>query len=158
VVEAFIGTLLPNRDDTQEVLQRVAVTLVRKFDVYNAALPFAAWAIGIAKVEIKAFRREQASSKGHVVDDELLDQAADSFERLSKHENALPEALDRCLKRLDAKARRLIEMRYVEAARPNEIAAILGTSSGAVRTALSKIRAALRNCVYRQLRMQGRPA
>lgn len=40
VVAAYIRTLLPDFHQAEEVLQRVAVVLVRKFEAYDASKPF----------------------------------------------------------------------------------------------------------------------
>ncbi len=151
IVTAFVGTLLLDPNDVEEVLQRVAVTLVRKFDDYDPRLPFNAWAIGFAKFEVKAFRRERLSAKVHVIDDELLDQIAISYQRLSEQHTPLQEALSECLKGLNDKSRKLLDMRYAEAVKPGEIARMLGATPAAIRTALSKVRSTLRNCTERRL-------
>ena len=152
---AFVGTLLPRPDDVAEVLQRVAVALVRKVDGYDPRLSFTAWAIGIAKFEVKAFRRERATGRVRLVDDELLDQIAARYQGLSERSGPVQDALAECLRRLEDRSRRLLEMRYADDAKPAEIARTLGVSSGAVRTALSKTRTALRNCVTRRLQARG---
>jgi RNA polymerase sigma-70 factor (ECF subfamily) len=62
-ISAFIRTLIRDFQQADEVLQRVAVTLVRKFDQYDPSRPFGAWAIGVAKYEVLYFRRERATDK-----------------------------------------------------------------------------------------------
>src|SRR5215475_15527031 len=82
-ISAFIRTLIPHYQQADEVLQRVAVTLVRKFDQYDASRPFAAWAVGFAKFEVLYYRRERATDK-HLFGDDIVEHIAARYERLAE--------------------------------------------------------------------------
>ena len=47
-VASFIASVVPNLDDADDLQQRVAVAVVRKFADFDRSRSFAAWAIGIA--------------------------------------------------------------------------------------------------------------
>lgn len=153
-VAAFVRTLLTDADQAQEVLQRVAITLVRKFDQYDPARPFNAWAIGFAKVEVVQFRREKATDR-HVFDDDLVGQFASYFEQISDDAAARNQALADCLQKVDGRSRRALELYYGRQLRTAGVADELGLSSGAVRTLLCRVRDALRICIEGRLRQRG---
>ena len=69
--------------ESEEVLQRVAVTLVRKYEQYDRGRPFVAWAIGVAKLEALTFLRERGKDR-LVFDDALVAGIAESHERAAQ--------------------------------------------------------------------------
>lgn len=149
-VGAFIATLLPDFHEAEEVLQRVAVTLVRKFDQYDHQQSFVAWAIGIAKYEVLYYRRQRATDR-HVFDGELLERIAQGYQRLAEESDPMRQALHECLQEVRGRARRALELRYGENLRSDSLARALGVTRGASRMLLLRVRAAIRGCVERRL-------
>jgi RNA polymerase sigma-70 factor (ECF subfamily) len=149
-VAGFVRSLVPDFQQAEEVLQRVAVTLVRKFDHYDQTRSFAAWAIGVAKYEVLYYRRERATDR-HVFDDEIVDKIALGYQRFASDADPFREALERCLGNLDGRARRAIELRYATGLASPEVAREMSLSPGAVRMLLSRVRQALRECIERQV-------
>lgn len=149
-IAAFVRTLTPDFQQAEEVLQRVAVMLVRKFDEYDPKRPFAAWAIGFAKNEVLYYRRQQATDK-HLFDDDLVEKIAITYERLVEEVDPIREALGNCVEELEGRSRRVIELRYGRGLSSGEIAAKMKLSSGAVRVLLHRVRAALRQCIERRV-------
>ena len=62
-VAGYIGSLVPNFHEAEDLLQNVAVVLLRKYPEYDESLPFVAWAMGIARFEILAKQRNFARSR-----------------------------------------------------------------------------------------------
>lgn len=145
-VVAVIGD--PHRAD--DILQDVAVAAMRKFPSYDPSRPFAAWVMGIAKMQILSLRRDRAREAERFRDAVVEDLAA-AWEEAQPEAEARGAALARCLGRLDRRARELLDLRYRSAMDPQAIATRLGATSGAVRTALSRLRAALHDCIERRL-------
>jgi RNA polymerase sigma-70 factor (ECF subfamily) len=156
-IAAFIRTLLPDYQQADEVLQRVAVTLVRKFDQYDQARPFAAWAVGVAKYEVLYYRRERATDK-HRFGDEIVEQIASRYELLAEEVDPVREALRLCLDQLKGRSKRVIELRYRRGMKSNAIAEEMSLSAGAVRMLLCRVRESLRRCIERRLASQDRCA
>ena len=110
-VGAFIHTLVTNVHDAEEVLKRVAVTLVRKYEQYDAQRPFIAWAMGFAKLEVMKYLRE----RGHqrlVFDNALVEQIAERYQSTSRDDWAVSQFIEECVAELDERARRAIQLRY----------------------------------------------
>jgi RNA polymerase sigma-70 factor, ECF subfamily len=150
-VAAFIRSLVPDFQQAEDVLQRVAVTLVRKFDQYDVDRPFGAWAIGVAKFEVLYFRRERATDR-LVFDDEIVERVALSYQRFAGEADPFREALERCLGNLDGRSKTAIELRYAAGLNSPAVAARMQLSPGAVRMLLSRARQALRQCIEQRVR------
>ena len=140
-ISAFIRTLIPHYQQADEVLQRVAVTLVRKFEQYDPTRPFGAWAIGVAKYEVLYFRRERATDK-HLFGDDIVEQVACRYELFTEE--------------LKGRSKRVIELRYRSGMRSNVIADEMSLSPGAVRMLLCRVREKLRHCIERRTAAQDR--
>jgi RNA polymerase sigma-70 factor (ECF subfamily) len=149
-ISAFIRTLIPDLHQADEVTQRVAVALVRKFDRYDTTRPFVAWAIGVAKYEVLYFRRQRATDK-HVFNDELVDQIASRYELLATEVDPIRDALEYCVDELKGRSKRVIELRYRDGMKSDNIASEMGFSAGAVRMLLCRVRDTLRRCIERRI-------
>jgi RNA polymerase sigma-70 factor (ECF subfamily) len=145
-IAGFIRTLVPDYFQADEVLQRVAVTLVRKYDQYDPQRPFAAWAIGMAKFEVLYFRRERATDK-HLFGDDIVEQIASRYEVLAEEVDPIREALRHCLEQLRGRSKQVIDLRYRRGLKSQAIAEEMALSSGAVRMLLCRVREMLRRCI-----------
>ena len=148
MVMAFIGSMVPNQADAEDVLQRTAYDIATNFEQYDADRPFVAWAIGIAKYKVLDYRRDASRSK-IVFNDAALENIADAY---SEQAEALGEqfrALRDCMEKLSDKARSLIELRYMQGLKPIAIAKQIGSNANTVSNALSRVRISLRDCINR---------
>jgi RNA polymerase sigma-70 factor (ECF subfamily) len=145
-IAGFIRTLVPDYLQADEVLQRVAVTLVRKYDQYDPQRPFGAWAIGVAKYEVLYYRRERATDK-HLFGDDIVEQIAGRYEVLAEDVDPIREALRHCLEQLKGRSKRVIDLRYRQGFKSQAIAEEMALSSGAVRMLLCRVRETLRRCI-----------
>jgi RNA polymerase sigma-70 factor, ECF subfamily len=149
-ITSFIRMLIPDYQQADDVLQRVAVTLVRKFDQYDPTRPFAAWAVGVAKFEVLYYRRERATDR-HLFGDEIIENIASRYELLVDDVDPIREALQRCLDQLKGRSRDVIELRYRRGMKSNSIAEEMTLSAGAVRMLLCRVRETLRRCIERRI-------
>jgi RNA polymerase sigma-70 factor (ECF subfamily) len=145
-VSAFIRTLVPDYQQADEVMQRVAVALVRKYDQYDDSRSFAAWAIGMAKFEVLYYRRERATDR-HLFGDDIVEQIASRYEALAEESDPLRDALKSCLDNLEGRSRQVLELRYKRGLSSAAIATEMQLSSGAVRMLLCRVRDSLRRCI-----------
>lgn len=153
-VASYIATLVGNHHTAEEILQKVAVVLVRKFDDYDPAQPFTGWAIGVAKFEVLAWRRSVATER-HVFDDGLVDKITDSYQRIPTRTSSTRDALEECIAQLEGRARQAIAMRYTDELSTAELAKELKTSEGAVRMLLMRTRESLRQCIEQRVASGG---
>ena len=50
MVAAFVLSIIPDFHQAEDVLQQVAVVLVREFGQFDTSRPFLPWALGIAQL------------------------------------------------------------------------------------------------------------
>jgi RNA polymerase sigma-70 factor, ECF subfamily len=152
-IAAFIRMLITDYQQAEEVLQRVAVTLVRKFDQYDQSRPFGAWAVGVAKYEVLYYRRERATDK-HLFGDEIIDHIASRYEVFAEDVDPVREALQQCIGQLKGRSHQVIELRYKKGMKSHSIADEMSLSAGAVRMLLCRVRETLRRCIERRVARQ----
>ena len=150
---AYISALVPDFQEAEDLLQNVAVVLLRKFPDYDAQRPFIGWAIGIAKCEVLMTRRRHARSFLCYQTD-LLERISEAYEELSPELDERSRALGECLERIRGRAGELLRLRYEEGLKPGAIAGRVGMAVVAVRVMLSRTRAALRHCIERKVNLQ----
>lgn len=153
-ISAYVFASVSGFHDAEDVIQRVAQELARRFDEYDAGRPFVGWALWIAKSRVIDFYRLQSRQK-ILLSDEMLGQLADTIIKQADGRSHRREALELCLDDLPPKSRQLLELRYIEDLSAAETARDLGSTPGSVRVLLSRVRTVLANCIERRLATEG---
>ena len=148
VIRLYLNSVIFNRADAQDILQRVALCAYQKFGDYDESQPFQGWLFGIAKFEVLGYFRNLGRNP-EVIDSEISERLADNMEdqseAMSREDDERREKLEQLLTQLPPKAQELIRLRFFENREYDDIARILNTNEGAVRTAISRIVAKLRS-------------
>ncbi|MCS7470000.1 sigma-70 family RNA polymerase sigma factor [Stieleria sp. ICT_E10.1] len=152
-VSAYVFASISRFHDAEDVVQRIAQELARRFDEYDTGRPFVGWALWIAKSRVIDFYRTQGQSRV-VFSDELLGQLADTIAQQADGRSQRREALESCLDELPPRSRRLLDLRYIEERSAAELARETGSTSGSVRVLLSRVRTVLASCIERRLTME----
>jgi RNA polymerase sigma-70 factor (ECF subfamily) len=153
-LRAFIGAAVRDPATREDVFQEVAMILWKKFERYDPARPFGAWARGIASRKIL----EDHRMKGRLPESctpEALEMLSSGFmaDAAESPWEARETALNQCLDTLPERSARLIRDRY-HADQPMEaMAAKAGLSVEALYQTLSRLRRQLRDCVQRRLEL-----
>ena len=150
LVAAYIAAAVPSFHDAEDILQEVALVLSRRRNDYDPALPFENWAVGIAKRQIQKHFRKSTTRAPVLLDSSLLEQFSRVYEAMTDELKGRQELLADCLKLVEGRGRRTLEMRYAKNLTGDEIAQQLGISHGAVRILLHRVRETIRDCVDRQ--------
>ena len=148
---AYIATLLPNRDDAEEVLQRTSLILWRKWDQFDTARGFLPWARGIAVNEVRNLLRRSERRNVHLSEPilELLVVELDQ-----KTDEGRTAALSSCIERLQTKQRDLLEQCYLGPTGIQAVAHTLGLRPEALYMRLHRIRKSLAECINREVASQ----
>lgn len=146
---AYIATLLPNRDDAEDVLQRTSLVLWRKWEQFDPARGFLPWARGVAMNEIRNLLRRSERRNVHLSEPILELLASDLEER--QEDDGRTAALSMCVERLQSKQRDLLEQCYLGSTGIQSIAHGLGLSPAALYMRLHRIRKTLIECINRKL-------
>ena len=149
-LRAFVRSLLPSREHSDEVLQETCVVLWRKFAEFEAGTDFLAWACTIARFEVLKYRRRLARDR-HVFSVDLLQVLADEAASERRHRLRELRALDQCIQRLGPGQRDLVAACYAPGATIRHAAEQLGRSAGSLYKALNRIRAVLLQCIEASL-------
>ncbi len=148
-IRAFVRALQPSLADADDVLQETFLTVSRKAASFQPGTNFVAWACGIARLKVlenfRQRKRANVLSEAALI---ALAKEAPAAETTCLRE----EALSRCIEKLAPKSRDLLWRRYSGRQDSDEMADGLGMTSTAVRVALSKARAFLRDCVSTELK------
>jgi RNA polymerase sigma-70 factor (ECF subfamily) len=150
IVGGFIASQIGDFNESQDVLQEVAMDVVKNFEHYDPSKPFLPWAIGIARYKIADFYRMNNFDR-LVFDDAVIECIAVECEKLGSGSLVIQEALEHCLKRVEGRSRTMLDLRYRDGLSSAEIAGRLVGTITAVDTSLHRIRLALRKCILHRM-------
>ena len=148
VIRAFVRALQPSLPDSDDVMQETFLTISRKAGNFEQGTNFVAWACSIARLKVlenlRQRKRATVLSEAAIL---ALTEDAPKPQVMMERERALAD----CVEKLTPKARDLLWRRYSTRQTSEEMAGASGMTSTAVRVALTKARAFLRDCVGTKL-------
>jgi RNA polymerase sigma-70 factor (ECF subfamily) len=150
----YILTLLPYRDQAEDVLQETAQVIWKKFDQYDQERPFLPWARKFAYFEVLRHRKKQ-SIRFKYFSDELVENMAVEREEQDEMLDAGREALAGCMAKLDDTSSELLLDRFSRGIALKELAARQGRSANSLYLVMHRIRQRLVECVNATLDEQG---
>lgn len=153
-VLSYLVSMLGNRHDAEDVLQRASVTLWRKFPTFERGTNFAAWASTVAFYEARNFQRMGARSRLQF-SEALMDILAAERVPDMAHTEARHDALNHCMGKFDDSGRKLVEAAYLEGSDIGLLAEQLGRARQTLYNKLNIIRRSLADCVTRRLAGEG---
>lgn len=151
IVASYIGSVIHDFNSAEDLLQDVAIVLLKRFNEYDSARSFTGWALGIARNKLLEVQRAEHDCL--VGDPAVLDALAQAHEELAPELERQTSALRECLTEIKGRALTLLKLRYEQALKPQTIAQQMGMTAGAVRVMLARTRALLHECIRRRLAM-----
>ena len=150
----FLFKRLADREQAREVLQRTNLVLCRKADNYEPGTNFKAWAMTVANYEVMAYRKTQVRERLVFTDevDALL--GPDDDGRSSAQSTRLAH-LSHCLQGMSLKNRELLDWRYQGERTMDKIAEDIGSTIGAVKVKLHRLRRQLLGCIQNRMQEDG---
>ena len=149
-VAAFVSSIVPRFQDADDIIQQVAVAVIKNYDKFDKDRPFVAWAIGIARNEILMYHRNNSQRK-LMFSVGAIQTLSEVYETETTKLGDMREALNVCITKLKGRAKRILEMRYLSELSIPRIAQKLGMTHSAVYTTFHRIRIALRDCIIREM-------
>ena len=151
-VRAFVRSLLPSQDETDEVMQEVSVVALRKFGdaEISDGEEFTRWICTIARFEVLKFRRRMARDRLVLNDDTIQLLADEGIEEVSLRERQR-RALEDCLAHLPEHHRQLVVSAYASDCAIQDIAERAGRTRDAMYQLLRRLRGKLLDCTERTL-------
>lgn len=147
---SYIRALTCDSDNAEDVIQEVAVIVLRKANAGERPDNLLAWCRGISR---NLLLRERRDSQRLVYFDDtdwiaLVDRAFE--ENQAQADEIQRGTLRLCIEKLGGEARNLLELRYTQSLKLKEIARRLRRSELAVQVGLSRLRKSLRQCIQRR--------
>lgn len=142
----YVAALVPNVADAEDIVQQTALALWEKFDAYDSIQPFTPWACRFALNKTRQWverrQRWQALLAGGLVDElaQRRDELRPEIEMRLKH-------LERCLTKLPAEQRLLVESYYYRRDSVEKLAEKTGRTVAAAYKTLQRVRHALQACI-----------
>lgn len=146
----YIMSLVGNRQDAEDVLQRASVVMWRRFGTFEPGSDFVAWATTVAFYEVRNFQRITGRSRLEF-DDELMETLAAERAQQVRLWSPRMEALEACMEKLDPVNRELVEFIYTRGWEAGMVAQKQGRSVQTIYNKLNFIRRALAECVQRRM-------
>ncbi|MFC1763750.1 sigma-70 family RNA polymerase sigma factor [Planctomycetota bacterium] len=151
-VFSYVAAIIPNFHDAQDVVQKVAVVIVDKYEQYDSKRFFREWVLGITRLEILKYRQNKAREK-LVFSENLIDRLTELHQHQKEDEkdDLFCHALRHCLKSVRGRRRVVLDMWYTEEVNADVIAKELVISKNTVYSIIHRVRNFLRTCVERRL-------
>lgn len=146
----YAMSLLANRHDAEDVLQRASVVMWRRFATFETGTDFISWATTVVFYETRNFQRVTGRSRLDF-DDDLLRMLAAEREQHVRQWSTRMDALQTCVEKLDAGSRALVEAVYTTGTDVATLARQQGRAPQTLYNKLNHIRRALAQCVQRQM-------
>lgn len=146
-IYAFILSMVRNYADADDILQNTVKTMWEKYEEIQPIDNFVAWGVRIANYKILDQRKKKHNL--HLrYDNQLFEKVASlAIENQERRADERVEKLERCLKQLKSRSRKIIELRYYQDLKPQQISARLGLSITNVYKIMSRIHGQLLECV-----------
>lgn len=152
-LRAFAARSVHRPEDVFDIVQDAFLDALRNLHRFDPAQEIGPWLRAVCRNRMLNFFRARRVRLGAAV--ALVEQALE--ERWVENEAALGEpsdevrALQKCVDRLDAPQRELLDLRYRRNIPVNDLARRLRRSAAALSMTLFRIRAALQKCVGRRI-------
>lgn len=142
----FIFSLIPHKQDAEDILQKTNLILCQKQDQFDPKkASFKTWAFKIARYQVLAHKTIHSRSKicfSNELTETLADQAVDHKASFIKQ-----EALKKCYKKLPEHMREIAELRFKRELSMKEISASIKRPIGSVSATLTRIRSNIMGCI-----------
>lgn len=154
MVEEYIGGLVSNPSDAQDIMQDVAVEILEKeTDPPDDEKIFPAWCRGVARNFVLHYWRSKRRAKV-VPDSDLLDlveTAYSEYDADAERWNERRRKLEGCLDKLPEKPKELLALKYGHNLDSQALGRRLGNTPEAVRKTLSRAYQLIRACIKKEL-------
>jgi len=150
-LRGFIALSLPIPHLIDEIAHETFVFAFQNIRQFKVGTSFSSWLIAIAanfvRAELQRFKREQVNHEKYTEQRILEILVAQPPERISRE----LDLLEKCLQRIPAHLRSLLDFKYRLTCSTEEIATTFRQSAAWVRTTLFRVRQQLKNCVSARL-------
>lgn len=145
-IHLYIRSLVLDANEAEEVVQDTNLVLWEKRAQFDASKEFRPWAFQIARYKVLE-HRAQRKRKCVSLSDAVVEELAQKIPQYAEVGGELMEDLRRCIARLAARDRELLNQRYSASASCDSVAKTFGRPVAWVYKALNRIRQELMDCI-----------
>ncbi|MEM9110049.1 MAG: sigma-70 family RNA polymerase sigma factor [Planctomycetota bacterium] len=153
---AYATVILADEHAAEDVFQDVLIIAMQKADEIASPEHLKGWLRLAARnrsLDVRRTRRNHAS----VLDPSVLDVLENSWSKLDESDtSARVEALRKCIDQLPPKARKVLELRYVQGLTGQQLADRLGRKLSTAYVAVSRVHRTLHECIQNRLDCPGK--
>ena len=153
-LRAYLRMLIYNPSDVNDLMQEVAAIGWKKYSQFDTERSFEAWLLGIARICVFEYVRDQ-QKRASPLTDEVLELLEAEAEGASANASNMLDALESCLGKLATEDYRLVQARFQKARTNRAAAKALNLGESTVSRSLNRIYAQLLLCIKRQERGEG---
>lgn len=153
-IRGFILTLLPNRDEADDILHEVYLVVMEKADDFELGTKFLSWVFTISRFTIMDQVKRRSTRRMVPLGEDVIELLAAAAPDQAYSAEYI-KALQLCVEALSPAAKRVIKLRYNQGMKPAKIAEDLDLTPATVYVSLSKARALLKKCVNKRLGLGG---
>jgi len=153
-MRAFAFSLVPHRQDVDDIIQDTLKELWNNFDKFDPERPFLPWANRFVYHQVLMHRRSTATRLKYTFSEETIRRLVEEQPTLER-DRALSDALDQCLQKLSEDQRELVRLRYFTGESLKEVAARMDQTPEAMYKQLQRIREGLQRCISKRLAQEG---
>lgn len=146
-IYAFILSVIRNFQDADDVFQDTVNTMWQKYPESRPIDDFVSWGIQVAYYKILEYRKKQKREDHVLFDSPLFEKVLSAARNINLDYDERIEKLKQCLKKLGPRGRKIIELRYYQDLKPQQISELLGLSVLNVYKIMSRIHGQLVECV-----------
>ena len=144
-----VAAMLLNTQQTEELVHRAFLQAYQHLHRFRAGGDFAAWIKAIARNTVRQEIRQRSRTERKLT--AYYNHWLAHAEMDAESEDRRPAALEECARKLPPSSAELVALRYERGLDFAAIAVALGRTVEATRQHLSRIRAALRDCIEKEL-------
>lgn len=154
-LRGFAARDVENSHDVYDLVQEAFLDALRHLGSFDVEREFYPWLRTICRNRVLNYFRARSSrrSGAQALVDAAIEEIADAREDADDHSVERIAALKHCIGQLHEPQRSVLDLRYAEGIAVKDIAARLSKSAASVTMQLQRIKAALLECVQRQLRL-----
>lgn len=154
-IRAFVGYLLSGSQSASDIAQEVNLILWEKRGQFEPGTNFRAWAFTTARYVVLGHRRRLRKEGLLVFDHDMVEILAEEWESQPDEHQRKLAALHTCVEKLGDRDQELLKVRYSGHGGVEKMASRSGREGATLRTRLFRLRAALKQCVERELKVEG---
>lgn len=153
---SYIATLIANYADAEDIMQEVVELLWKKYAEYTPNTDFVAWALTIARYKVYEYYKDVKRNQRKLSNETVRILEKESNTTADEYNSHL-EAVKKCIRKLDIKDYKLIQLRYELNENVKHIASRFGRSVQSVYKSLTRVHNILMRCVNRQIHQEELP-